>query len=83
MTIREWPEDKVAEIKHYLRFLSDRALGTVPTGASFLREYVHGHADYAKDSKLTDQINYDVLKMMSSLNEPGDEARARLLGEYA
>ena len=83
MALRNWPEDNVAEITHYLKFLSDRALGNVPTGASFLREFVQSHPDYAKDSKLTDQINYDVLKMMSTLNEPESEARSRLLGDYA
>lgn len=83
MALKNWPEEQVAETNYYLRFLSDRALGKVPTGASFLREYVMNHPAYAKDSKLNDQINFDVLKMMSDLNEPDSEHRQHLLGEYA
>ena len=68
---------------HYMRFLSDRASGRLPTGAHFIRSFVLNHADYQRDSKVSDQINYDLLKMMATLNDANSEARRTLLGEYA
>jgi len=48
-----------------LNFLSDRAKGAVPTGATFIRQFVYSHPAYNKDSQLNQEINYDLLKMMS------------------
>ena len=64
----------------FLNFLSDRAKGVVPTGASFIRNFVVSHPAYNKDSLLNREINYDLLKMMSELNDSNSEARRQLLG---
>ena len=40
MRLKQWDADKVAEITHCLNFLADRAKGEIPTGASFIREFV-------------------------------------------
>lgn len=61
MALKEWSEDKVEETMNYLRFLSDRATGHVPTGAKFLRGFVNEHPGYNRDSQLNQQINYDLL----------------------
>jgi len=55
----------------------------LPTGASFIRSFVQGHDGYQRDSKLSEQINYDLLKMMGTLNDSDSEARRQLLGQYA
>lgn len=83
MELKGWPQDKQDEVMRYLRFLSDRASGRLPSGARFIREFVHSHPDYRRDSIVTEQINYDLLKMMTTLNESESEARRQLLGEYA
>ena len=49
----------------------------------FIREFVQSHPSYNKDSKIGEQTNFDLLRMMSGLNDPGNEARSRLLGKYA
>ena len=67
----------------YLLFLSDRATGQIPTGASFIRQFVTEHPAYNRDSIVTREINYDLLQMMSGLNDPSNEVRRRLLGSYA
>jgi glutamate--cysteine ligase catalytic subunit len=67
----------------YLRFLSDRATGQIATGATFIRQFVTEHPGYNRDSLVTKEINYDLLQMMSGLNDPSNEARRRLLGSYA
>lgn len=38
------------------------------------------HPAYEHDSKLNDRINYDLLSMLTHINEPESEARRRLLG---
>ena len=66
-----------------MRFLVARATGVVPTGAKFLRNFVQSHPSYNRDSMLNQQINYDILQMMSGLNSPDCDARRTLLGEWA
>ena len=83
MDMNEWPEDKIAQTMTYLKFLSMRARGTVPTGARFLRDFVLSHADYKQDSFLTTQMQYDLMKMLDSLDGPANEAKRLLLKEFA
>ena len=83
MTLKEWTEEQVAETMRYCTFLGDRSKGTIPTGATFLRNYVAQHEGYNKDSQLNEQINFDILTMMSGLNDADNEYRRQLLGEYA
>ena len=83
MDLKKWPTDKKAECMHYLTFLAKRARGEVPTGARFLRDYVTNHPDYKQDSFLTPQMQYDLLKMLDTLDSPANEAKTLLLKEYA
>ena len=83
MALKEWPQDKIDKINTYFRFISDRAAGKIQTGASFIRDFIMNHPEYARDSKLTQQMNFDLMRMLSELNEPDSEARRRFLGEYA
>ena len=55
---------------NYLSFLADRARGNVLTGARFIRNFVQRHASYKQDSFLNDEISYDLLKMLDSLDSP-------------
>ena len=83
MDLKKWPAEQQAETMVYLTFLSKRAHGEIPTGASFLRKYVTSHPDYKKDSFLTPQMQYDLMKMLQSLDEPANEAKTHLLKEFA
>jgi len=83
MDLKEWPEDKKEETQVYLRFLAKRARGDIPTGANFLRSYVMNHPDYKQDSMLTKQMQFDLLKMLESLDNPAAEAKKLLLKEFA
>lgn len=83
MALKNWPEDKRTEIMHYIHFLCDRANGAIPTGASWIRGLVNNHASYAHDSRLNDEVTFDVLSAMSTVNDPQSSARRQLLGKYA
>ena len=81
MAIREWPEDKIEEVNVYLRFLCERATGQIKTGAAFVRNFVLNHPAYNRDSVVNEQISYDLIQMMSKLNDIGNPDRRDLLGE--
>ena len=81
MTLKQWPEDKIEEINVYLRFLSERATGQIKTGAAFIRNFVLNHPAYNRDSVVNQQVSYDLIQMMSKLNDKGNPDRVDLLGE--
>ena len=83
MDMNEWSDAKIAETMKYLKFLCMRSRGEIPTGARFLRNFVMKHADYKKDSKLSQTMCYDLMKMLESINEPNNEAQKLLLGGFA
>lgn len=83
MQLKQWSEGQIEETMVYLRFLSERTKGSIPTGASFLRKFVTEHSGYKRDSIVTNEINYDLMQMLAGLNDPGNAARSQLLGGYA
>lgn len=56
-----------AELDVYLNFLSLRAAGKIPTAAQYLRHFVTSHPDYKHDSRLTQQIGYDLVMRVHGL----------------
>lgn len=66
-------------INGYLNLISNRASGATPTTAAWIRSYIEGHPKYGKDSRVTDDICYDLLNELSShdpiesLTQPKDE----------
>ena len=83
MDLKKWPADKKAETTNLLTFLAERTRGRVLTGARFFRNFVTEHATYKQDSFLNDQISFDLLKMLDSLNDPESQARKKFLGKYS
>ena len=83
MELKGWSDDHKAQIMRFVNFLGKRSKGEIPTGARFIRNWVAEHPAYNRDSKLNDQINFDILTMMSHINDSDSEARRVLLGEYA
>lgn len=51
-------------INHYLRLIEDRASGKVKTTASWMRDFVMKHPKYRFDSKVSDEIAYDLMWTM-------------------
>lgn len=83
MDLKEWPVDKKEETMNYLNFLAMRARGEIFTGARFIRNFVMSHPDYNQDSFLTAKIQYDLMKMLDSLDGPANEAKTILLQDFA
>ena len=83
MTIKQWPQEQIKETNTYLDFLTKRARGQIPTGAKFIRDFVLNHPLYKHDSIVTNDIAYDLVSMIDSLEsgiQSGAAQRCQLLG---
>lgn len=69
--------DSQCTLQQYLSLLSRRATGEVYTAAKWMREFVTTHPSYKKDSVISDEINYDLLRRIGRL--PHDTC-VKLLG---
>ena len=83
MKLMEWPEAKKKETMNYLNFLAMRARGKLPTGARFIRDFVMSHPDYKQDSYVSPETQYDLMKMIDSLDSPDSAAKSILLKDFA
>lgn len=68
-------------LQNYLKLISGRASGKIPTIAHFLRDLVLRHHDYKRDSKVSDAINYDLVVAAVAITN-FDTQRKDLLQEY-
>lgn len=68
-------------LQSYLRLISGRASGRIPTAAHFLREFVLAHPDYHKDSKVSDAINFDLMNVAVAITNL-DFSQEELLKRY-
>ena len=69
MALKGFDKGKVAEIRNYLAFLSDRAKGEVPTGAKFIRDLVTSHTGYKKDSVVSNEVAYDLMAVIVNIEK--------------
>ncbi|SCU83166.1 LADA_0C09934g1_1 [Lachancea dasiensis] len=65
--LRSSSEAGHVRLYYYLKLVSDRAMGVIPTTANFLRRYITTHCAYQNDSRLLTEINYDMLKMIARI----------------
>lgn len=68
-------------IQSYLKLVSGRASGKIPTTAHFIRDFVLRHPEYKKDSKVSDKINYDLIQMAIAVTD-FDVAQPELLKNF-
>ncbi|KAK9464446.1 glutamate-cysteine ligase-domain-containing protein [Lipomyces arxii] len=66
----------------YMDLISKRASGELQTAASFIREYVRGHPKYEFDSAVSEEVNYDLVKVVEqlTLGQEWDGVGIKLLG---
>ncbi|XP_034939693.1 glutamate--cysteine ligase catalytic subunit [Chelonus insularis] len=71
--------DTHCTVQRYLKLIQKRAAGKLMTTASWLRKQITTHPDYKKDAKITEQINYDILKKVYDI-QTGVQSCPELLG---
>ncbi|XP_051159264.1 glutamate--cysteine ligase catalytic subunit [Leptopilina boulardi] len=59
--------DTHCTVQRYLKLIQRRASGELLTTAAWLRKEVTTHPEYKKDSKITQLINYDLLKKVHDI----------------
>ncbi|KAG5507697.1 hypothetical protein JKF63_06646 [Porcisia hertigi] len=68
--VRRYLEDRgqsSSKVNSYLKFLSMRASGRIPTAAQYMRKFVMTHPDYRHDSRLTGVIARDLVQRIHGL----------------
>lgn len=63
----------IEKIEVYLDFLSKRASGELMTGAAWQRQFVRNHPAYRRDSIVTPDICYDLLKEIDRIESLSSE----------
>lgn len=71
------------EMDIYLDLVRRRASGELKTTAKWIREYVASHPEYAKDSRVTQRINYDLVRTLDRIERGEEEAPGFLPEGYA
>ncbi|CAK9435531.1 uncharacterized protein LODBEIA_P02580 [Lodderomyces beijingensis] len=78
---------KFIRLKHYLMLISKRSSGEIPTAAHWIRDQVLNDANYQHDSKVSDLINYKIIRQVVKLTDLEDkdlvlEFFGETIGEY-
>ncbi|KAJ5963156.1 Glutamate-cysteine ligase catalytic subunit [Penicillium waksmanii] len=66
-----WQEQD--QIAQYLNLIRDRARGTNPTPATWMRDSIGNHKDYEEDSYVSETVCYDIMRAIIRLNEKKTE----------
>eukprot|EP00762_Andalucia_godoyi_P002747 ANDGO_04407.mRNA.1 Glutamate--cysteine ligase len=66
-------------LERYMTLISKRASGELMTSASFMRAFVRGHEAYQQDSRLNEQIAWDLMEICRRIGE-GEVNPSELLG---
>ena len=66
-------------LTNYFRLIKMRANGQLKTNARFMREFVLNHSSYGRDSRVTDEIAYDLMMEVDQVQR-GNPSDPNLLG---
>ena len=61
----EQPE--MDRIQNYLDLIRQRSTGQLKTPATWIREFVLNHPKYKKDSVVSEEINYDLMRAVDEM----------------
>ncbi|KAH9485562.1 Glutamate--cysteine ligase [Psilocybe cubensis] len=72
----------MVKIRRYLDLVRRRSDGTLLTPATWIRNFVKSHPDYKKDSVVSQEINYDLLKAVDEIERGVRKATDLLPVDY-
>lgn len=79
--IKSWTElqsssnKNLVRLYYYLKLISDRASGTLPSLASFFRSFILNHPAYDQTSSVSTKINYDLLHLSYRISHYDDSKK--------
>ena len=56
-------------LSNYLGLLRRRASGKLKSNARYMRDFVLAHQDYNRDSRVSERIQYDLLKHVHAISK--------------
>ena len=68
-------------LSNYWKLLKLRASGHLKTNARFMRDFVTSHPDYARDSRVSERVSYDLIKEVDAIVKRGQAKDQQLLGD--
>lgn len=68
-----YPAPAIARISEYLSFISKRASGQIPTTARSIRNFVQGHEGYHRDSRVSGEVLWGLLRDIEKWKVGGGE----------
>ncbi|RIB22558.1 glutamate-cysteine ligase-domain-containing protein [Gigaspora rosea] len=68
-------------LEKYLEFIGMRASGKIQTAATWIRNFVRSHPNYKHDSIVSQEINYDLIKMVEEIQK-GQIKAPELLSDF-
>lgn len=68
-----YPAPAISKIKEYLSFVSKRASGQIPTTARSIRNFVHSHEGYHRDSRASGEVLWGLLRDIEKWKVSGVE----------
>lgn len=68
-----YPLPAISKIKEYLSFVSKRASGQIPTRARSIRNFVHNHEGYHRDSRVSGEVLWELLRNIEKWKVSGVE----------
>ncbi|CAO1636736.1 unnamed protein product [Parajaminaea phylloscopi] len=71
------------EMDLYLDLVRQRASGELMTTATWIRNFVRSHSSYSFDSRVTQEINFDMIKALDRIERGEEEAPGFLPAGYA
>jgi len=71
-------EEELTKIHNYLNLIRLRSNGSLLTPATWIRNFVQAHPAYARDSVVTQEINYDLIVAIDEI-ERGVRSASDLL----
>lgn len=68
-----YPPPAISRINKYLSFVSKRASGQIPTTARSIRNFVHSHEGYHRDSRVSGKVLWELLRDIEKWKVSGVE----------
>lgn len=72
----------ISKINRYLKLISDRASLLVKSTARIMRDFIDSHPKYKHDSKVSDEVAFDLLTFMDKIGK-GELNCSELLGDQS
>jgi len=62
------------KLRKYWKLIKLRASGHLKTNAKFMRDFILSHPEYKKDSRISELLNYELIKEINRIQKEGEKS---------